>query len=193
MIRRVPIIPTVIVLAAVLTMIGFGIWQLQRAEWKEGLLARYRQAQALSSDVPWPKDDSALRAAFFRHSNLICFNPGADAPIAGRSADGEAGWAHLFSCDLAPGGQGGKANVIMGWSKDPAPRIFRGGRLRGFIASSGSLVVDPDLVLPGLRPSAHPDPNDLPNNHLSYAFQWFFFALTALVIYVLALRKRWRA
>jgi len=31
-----------------------------------------------------------------------------------------------------------------------------------------------------------------PNNHLSYAIQWFFFAATALVIYVLALRKRWR-
>ena len=26
-----------------------------------------------------------------------------------------------------------------------------------------------------------------------YAGQWFFFALTALVIYVLALRKKWRS
>jgi surfeit locus 1 family protein len=32
----------------------------------------------------------------------------------------------------------------------------------------------------------------VPNNHLSYAIQWFFFATTAVVIYVLALRKRWR-
>ncbi len=39
---------------------------------------------------------------------------------------------------------------------------------------------------------APPDPNDLPNNHLAYAGQWFFFALTALVIYWLALRRRWR-
>ena len=44
----------------------------------------------------------------------------------------------------------------------------------------------------GLEQLAAPDPNDLPNNHLMYAGQWFFFALTALVIYVLALRKRWR-
>jgi surfeit locus 1 family protein len=33
----------------------------------------------------------------------------------------------------------------------------------------------------------------LPNNHLMYAGQWFFFALTALVIYVLALRKKRRS
>ena len=39
-------------------------------------------------------------------------------------------------------------------------------------------------------PLAAPDPRDLPNNHLAYAGQWFFFALTALVIYILALRRR---
>jgi cytochrome oxidase assembly protein ShyY1 len=27
---------------------------------------------------------------------------------------------------------------------------------------------------------------------MAYAFQWFFFALTALAIYWLALRKKWR-
>ncbi len=44
----------------------------------------------------------------------------------------------------------------------------------------------------GLEPLARPDPANLPNNHLAYAGQWFFFALTALVIYVLALRARLR-
>jgi surfeit locus 1 family protein len=44
----------------------------------------------------------------------------------------------------------------------------------------------------GLEPLAPPDPGDLPNNHLAYAVQWFFFAATALVIYVLALRRRQR-
>ena len=44
--------------------------------------------------------------------------------------------------------------------------------------------------LAGLEPLAAPDPRDLPNNHLAYAGQWFFFALTALVIYILALRRR---
>jgi surfeit locus 1 family protein len=31
--RKVPLIPTLVVLAAVATMIALGVWQLQRAEW----------------------------------------------------------------------------------------------------------------------------------------------------------------
>ncbi len=46
--------------------------------------------------------------------------------------------------------------------------------------------------LAGLQPSALPDVADIPNNHRSYAFQWFAFALTALVIYALALRAKLR-
>jgi len=42
----------------------------------------------------------------------------------------------------------------------------------------------------GLTQLALPDPGDLPNNHLSYAMQWFFFALSAVTVYVLALRRR---
>lgn len=60
----------------------------------------------------------------------------------------------------------------------------------GVIAPGPRLVADPAAA--GLVPLAKPDPRDLPNNHLSYAVQWFLFALTALVIYALALRRRWR-
>ena len=44
----------------------------------------------------------------------------------------------------------------------------------------------------GLEASAPPSPDTIPNNHLSYAIQWFLFAGIAVVIYVLALRGRWR-
>jgi cytochrome oxidase assembly protein ShyY1 len=43
---------------------------------------------------------------------------------------------------------------------------------------------------PGLAPSAQPDPSSIPNNHLSYAVQWFIFAVLALIIYGIALRQR---
>ena len=62
--------------------------------------------------------------------------------------------------------------------------------MSGVIASGG--VLHAAQIAPGLKPLAPPDPGDLPNNHLMYAGQWFFFALTALLIYVLALRKKWR-
>jgi surfeit locus 1 family protein len=60
--------------------------------------------------------------------------------------------------------------------------------VRGVIAPGGVLQAAQPVA--GLAPLAPPDPSDLPNNHLAYAGQWFFFALTALVIYVLALRRR---
>ena len=63
----------------------------------------------------------------------------------------------------------------------------------GRIASYGDTIrLVAEVPQAGLRPLAAPDPGDLPNNHLAYAGQWFFFALTALVIYVLALRRRGR-
>ena len=52
---------------------------------------------------------------------------------------------------------------------------------------------DLDEAIHALSANARPDPNDIANNHLAYAVQWFFFAFVALVIYAIALRKRWRA
>jgi cytochrome oxidase assembly protein ShyY1 len=42
---------------------------------------------------------------------------------------------------------------------------------------------------PGLQASA-PPVAEAPNNSLAYAFQWFFFAIAAAAVYLLALRKR---
>ena len=76
---------------------------------------------------------------------------------------------------------------------DPAFPEWTGGEVSGFIGPQGEgvkLVAAPAQA--GLADLAAPDPNDIPNNHLAYAVQWFFFALTALVIYWLALRRKWR-
>jgi cytochrome oxidase assembly protein ShyY1 len=50
------------------------------------------------------------------------------------------------------------------------------------------LVVDQPVA--GFRQAARPSPDQIPNNHLLYAIQWFIFAGAAAVIYVLALRRR---
>ena len=47
-----------------------------------------------------------------------------------------------------------------------------------------------DQAAAGLRPSARPSPDTVPNNHVSYAVQWFLFAAAAVIIYTLAVRKR---
>lgn len=41
-----------------------------------------------------------------------------------------------------------------------------------------------------LQMLAEPSPEQIPNNHLLYAIQWFIFAAAAAIIYVLAVRKR---
>jgi cytochrome oxidase assembly protein ShyY1 len=54
------------------------------------------------------------------------------------------------------------------------------------------LMVVAETPAPGLVASRQPDPREETNSSWAYTGQWFLFALTALVIYVLALRKRWR-
>ena len=190
MIRRLPIIATLVVLAAAGTMVALGIWQLQRAEWKADLIARYQAALSDKAPVAFPRAGSAdSEVILYRRSQVDCSRGASGwASIAGRNRGGEVGYVHIATC--------GDAAVQLGWSRNPnPPGDWEGGEAAGVIVPYGEdavrLVADPPLA--GLEASAAPDPADMPNNHLAYAVQWFFFALTALVIYALAVRKRLRA
>jgi surfeit locus 1 family protein len=187
---RLPLVPTLLVGLAVAVMIALGIWQLGRAEWKAELLERYSGAQALSSEVAWPRSPAEVEASLYRHSSFTCDRVLGIRATAGRSAEGASGWAQVASCALDGGGE---AEVALGWTDEPIVPQWSGGYVVGFVAPAGEgarLVAAPAQA--GLAPLAPPDPADLPNNHLAYAGQWFFFAATALVVYWLALRRRWR-
>lgn len=205
--RRVPIVPTLIVAAAIATMIALGIWQLRRAEWKADLIARYEAAAGLAplvraDIVLFPVSPTTFRnpepeELHFRRAVFDCSRVLGWRATAGRNANDQVGYVHVARCDTADwvtfDGPNG-AEVVLGWSRDVEQPDWSGGLVRGTIAPGGEfgwrLVADPPLA--GLEANAPPDPNDLPNNHLMYAGQWFFFALTALVIYILALRRRRR-
>ncbi len=184
--RRIPIIPTIFVLAAVATMIGLGIWQLGRRAEKEALLARYEAAAQTDAPAAFPLSGDAA-AVLFRRSEVACAEVIAIEAVSGTSATGQKGWVQRAACAV---GEGILVRVDIGFSRDLTTPAFTGGKVSGTIAPGPRLVADPPLA--GLQPMAKPDPGDLPNNHLAYAGQWFFFALTALVIYVLALRRRRR-
>lgn len=186
--RRIPVLATAVVAAAVAVMIGLGLWQLDRRGEKEALLARYERGAAMSSEIPWPVTPVEEERAAYRHSRVTCARVDAIEPRAGRSQAGVMGWAHEARCAL-PGG--GDARVALGWSAEPAPVAWAGGEVRGTIGPAGhgiKLVAAPPQA--GLEQLASPDPRDIPNNHLAYAVQWFLFALTAVIVYVLALRRR---
>ncbi|MFM7404081.1 MAG: SURF1 family cytochrome oxidase biogenesis protein [Erythrobacter sp.] len=186
MTRRVPIIPTIIVLAAVATMIGLGIWQLGRRAEKEALIARYEAAIGTGEMAVFPMEGEG-EDVLFRRSLLACNAVESIEAVSGTSSRGEKGWVHRASCVESIDAT---IPVDLGFSRDLAKPAFTGGSVTGIIAPGPRLVADPPVA--GLQPMARPDPGDLPNNHLAYAGQWFFFALTALVIYVLALRRRGR-
>jgi surfeit locus 1 family protein len=193
--RRLPILSTIIVLAAVALMLSLGVWQLHRKTWKEGLIARYRAAETMNSEIPWPRSSAEYDGAIFRRSSVNCAQVVSLKAVSGRSAKDQPGWSHIARCRLP---QGGTADVALGWSNDSSDPAWRGGFVTGWVTSARDgirLIASPPQA--GLAQLARPDPTELsgttPMGHLSYAMQWFAFALTALVIYALALRKRWRA
>ena len=190
MLRRLPVVPTLVVLLAVGIMVRLGFWQLDRMHQKEALLARYEAAAKDARSVPFPTDKDEIEQALYRRSEVVCASFGEDMPVGGENSAGISGWVHRFPCETF---EGFTARLVLGWSIDPAPRHWAyGGRFRGVIAPGGRLVVvDPMLSETfGLQANARPDPRNIPNNHLSYAVQWFLFAGVALVIFVLAVRKR---
>jgi surfeit locus 1 family protein len=187
---RLPFIPTVVVAAAVAVLVGLGIWQLHRADWKEGLLARFETASRLPPTA-WPVVPVGDESLYFRRANGFCTEATGWRAIAGRNTKGEPGWSHVASCRTG-GAEGPGMQVDMGWSTASGAPAWRGGPVSGVIAPDSRHIIR--LVAatpaPGLQPSAPPSPADIPNNHLFYAFQWFFFAAAAAVIYLIALRRR---
>lgn len=191
MIRRLPVIPTIVVAIAVLVMIGLGFWQLGRAQQKEAMLARLEAATGMPP-VAWPtvpqgEDELPL----FRQASASCLQPVSKMVIAGRNRLGESGYSHLVDCRTSAKGPG--VRVDIGWSKDPrAGSSWRGGPVSGIIGpdTQKRIRLVSAAGLAGLEPSAPPNMADIPNNHRSYAVQWFLFAAAALVIYLLAVRGR---
>lgn len=198
--RRPPLLALLVVLAAVATMIGLGVWQLQRLAWKEGLLASYTAAAGNPAPLRLTGTDVPADAAY-RHVLWDCPAPGPDQVTGGANAAGRAGWAHVVLCRH----QASVVPVVIGWSATLAPVAWTGGAIAG-VAVPGPksgvvrpqdpgirlldwhIVADPPLA--GLAANARPDPRSIPNNHLAYAVQWFLFAATALIIFALALRRK---
>jgi cytochrome oxidase assembly protein ShyY1 len=192
-VKRLPLVPTLLVVAAVAVMIGLGFWQLHRAEWKADLLAQYEANSRLPPiafpKVPTPADEALL----FRRASGYCLQPGSWTARSGRNRSGEAGWRHVARCQT--GAEGPGLSVDLGWSKNSdTPKGYGGGPVSGVIGPDRDhiLMLVADQPAPGLEPSAPSSLEDVPNNHLAYAVQWFLFAAVALVIYGLAVRRRLR-
>lgn len=194
--RRVPILPTLVVGLAVAVMIALGLWQLlDRLPQKQAYLTQLA-ANPSRPVIAFPRQpDERL---LFRRTTAEC-----RPPVAIRRAGaGAAGFRLIATC----GSASGAIQVQLGTTHDPRREIaWAGGQVSGYIAhapDSRSLIQSAfdhrpqamllvaDTPAPGLMPNASPDLDAVPNNHLAYAIQWFLFAAIAAIIYVLAALRR---
>lgn len=192
MTRKLPLIPTILVGLAVAVMIGLGIWQLQRRAEKDALLATFHAA-AGKPPIGWPAIPPKEPLPLFRHATGNCLQVAGFRTAAGQNRNGEPGY--LVIADCRTGAEGPGLAVELGWSKNPnAGKAYRGGLVSGVIAPDklSRMRLVASTPGPGLVASAPPSPDTIPNNHLSYAIQWFLFAGIAVTIYWLALRQRWK-
>ncbi len=187
-----PVIPTIIAVAAILTMIALGVWQLQRKGQKEALLVQLASAGTLPP-VAYPTVPISGELPLYRKSSVMCLRITKWRTISGSNSKGQAGFAHLASCQTG-GAEGPGAVVAVGWTKQLVNPNWQGGVIKGIIAPDKIqllrlVATDP---VPELQLLEKPSPDNIPNNHLLYAIQWFFFAAAAAVIFVLAVKKRRR-
>lgn len=204
--KRLPIVATIIVTIAVAIMIALGVWQLKRAGEKEALLAQYA-ANLGKPPMAFPTLGPVAADAMFRKSTATCLSVVKWRVEAGQTPTGQPGYRQIAECRTGAEGPGLLAD--MGLSADPklVPK-WTGGQLDGLITTEPNHssvfamlagkapVLRPMLVAdvpaPGLAASMPPSPENVPNNHRAYAVQWFIFATIALVIYGLAVRKRFK-
>jgi surfeit locus 1 family protein len=202
---RLPIIPTIIVGLAVATMIALGVWQLQRKGEKEALIALYA-ANREQPAIAYPPMGPVATTAMFRHSSANCVEVVGWESSAGKDSKGRSGIRYIAQCKTG-GGEGPGLILLAGVADRPdLVPAWKGGVVNGLIvtepdqrsllqkAIGEKVVLRPMLIssepIAGLRAPAQPKPEDITNNHLAYAVQWFLFAIAAVVIYVLALRRR---
>ena len=194
-------VPTVLVALAVAAMIRLGFWQIDRLHEKEAALALYA-ANVAKPPMAFPR--LAQGDAFlFRKASVFCLQP---VSFDWQGA-GALGFRLIAWCRT--GAEGPGFQVQIGTSHDAKARTdWRGGEVSGYITHApdhrpliammfGKHAPTPLMLVAGspaqgLAANPGPDLSAIPNNHRAYAVQWFLFAAVALVIYGLALRKRWR-
>jgi surfeit locus 1 family protein len=193
MMRRLPVIPTIVVALAVAMLIGLGVWQLKRANLHEVQLRQYRHAAKLPPIVFPTAPTSAVEQLFYRSATGNCLRVVGHRTSVGENHSGEPGFALIADC--ATGAEGPGMSVQLGWSKNPnAPFDWKGGLVSGVIVPDHKtrLRLVAAGPAPGLEASDVPLPavEVSPARNRGYAATWFSFAAIALLIYALAVRKR---
>jgi cytochrome oxidase assembly protein ShyY1 len=193
MIRRLPLIPTILVALVVAACIAAGIWNLHRARLHQAQLKSFEAATRLPPIAfpTVPVDQNQL--PMYRFATGNCLRVANRRTTAAENAAGEPGFGIVLDCVTGPEGPG--MSVQVGWSKNPnASTSWTGGLV------SGEIVPDKKMRMrlvaaspaPGLEANGpvKATVSVSPSQNRGYALQFFSFAAIAVIIYGLALRKR---
>jgi cytochrome oxidase assembly protein ShyY1 len=184
-------------------LISLGVWQLQRAEWKRGLITDLKAAQSLPPLEPedYFKAMTGERSVQYRRAELPC-TPGTVLPYdlkGGSSANGVSGYLVLVSC--RPNKKPPDIVAVAGWTRRPdaaaipvtVDTLFKGTIIEhpyGKAEGRPQFMLIAENPVPPLEAPRLPGPEDLPDNHMAYAYQWFGFAAVLAIIYAIWLRRR---
>ena len=200
-------------------LIGLGVWQLQRLQWKRAILAEIDQAEAAPA-IPLPDHPQQ----FTKVEATGRFIPGKQARYGAEVRDLPGG-PTLGSRVIEPLERPGQDPLLVdrGWSPDgPAPEPTGAVSVTGYIrtpdmpglfsASDDPAAryfytldpakIGPALGLPRQAPftlvamgdaPGSPSPATAlprpPNDHLNYALTWFGLALSLLAVFAAYCRK----
>jgi len=172
------------------------------------LLASY-QAAAGAPTLDGIAEGAMVDTLAFRRAHLFCIVATPASQLGGASRTGGPGFRNVVGCRLADGrmiladigwspingrpvfpviGQGIEANGRLIPDEPLAGRVFPHGR-----AGLLPVLIVMETPVAGFQPSIAPSIADIPNNHRAYAAQWFLFATIAMIIFVLAVRRRNRS
>jgi surfeit locus 1 family protein len=154
--------PTVISVPMFLVLLGLGTWQVERLQWKEGLIAA-RAAAIAAPPIAIPRDLATARGMEFRHVAATgTFLNDKEAFLGAADNAGETGFHLLTPLRLE---DGALLLVDRGWlpgnRKDPATRAA--GQLSGTVTVEGLL-----RIVPSARPNWFVPDNDCAKNY------WFW-------------------
>jgi surfeit locus 1 family protein len=147
--------PTVFTVPAILVMIGLSIWQVQRLQWKEGLIAE-RVERTTAAPITLPVAGTDLTPFEFRRVSVTgSFDHAHEFFLAARSQNGNVGFWIITPLKTEPNGPGGGETVLVnrGWVPDERKAPER--RAEGQVA--GSVTVNGVLRLPQVKAAFQPD------------------------------------
>ena len=211
------LIPTLLTIAIVAVALGLGVWQLERLEWKQGLLARL-DSQMAGAAVPLPEAIDDKTAWEYRRVTLAGqFLYDREFHLGPRVRDGKVGYDMVVPFRRA---SGGTVLVNRGWISDDIKAINRPEgivQVEGFVrfpaktmfapvndpaknqwywidtkamdAAAPAFIVDTVAEPAGVYPAGGSLRVDIPNDHKNYAIFWFGMAAVMLLIYLMASRQ----